>query len=207
MDWDRIHSKDDLTVQMKGLDRDRYAAQLIEREVLAQGRRALLIYGDGHLARRDILQNFAPSPFLVPQLEAAGTRVFTIWTETGIDLGRLQADVSGWRKPSLAILRGTVLGAADAAAYLPVEEPRFASTGNGPDFSQPLPKAQWRMLPMEEQFDALLYVGAPSDITMSHLSKALCRDRDYISMRIERMTWAGMQRQIDRLQQYCAAIR
>ena len=207
IDWDIVHSKDDLAAQMKTLDRDRFPAELIRREVLARGRRALLIYGDGHLARRDVLQNFEPSPFLVPQLEAdPGAKVFSIWTETGHDLTQLQSDVSTWRKPSLAILRRTILGRADAALYVPEETPRFASAGNGPDFSKPLPRAQWRTLPMQDQFDAVLYLGPPSDITMSRLSPRQCEDRPYMEMRLQRMAWAGMQRLIDRLQQYCATV-
>ena len=59
---------------------------------------------------------------------------------------------------------------------------------------------------MEDQFDALLYLGTPSDIAMSLLSKRLCSDLDYLNMRVQRMTWAGMQRQVDRLRQYCAAV-
>jgi hypothetical protein len=206
IDWAAVRSHDDLASQMKALDRDRHAAELIRREVLAKGRRALLIFGDGHLARRDVLQNFEPSPFLVPQLEADGNRVFTIWTETAVDVSRLQANIADWRPPSLAILRGSVLGAADTAAFLPQEPPRFASLRNGPDFSKPLPRAQWRALPMEEQFDALLYLGPPSGITMSRLSKELCGDRAYMDMRIQRMTFAGMLPAIDRLKQYCASI-
>ena len=110
--------------------------------------------------------------------------MFSIWTETGIDLSQLQSDVGTWRKPSLVILQGTVLGTADAARYLPEETPRFASATNGPDFSKPLPRAQWRTLPMQDQFDAVLYLGAPSEITMSRLPPRLCEDRSYMDMRM-----------------------
>ena len=132
--------------------------------------------------------------------------MFSIWTETGIDLSQLQSDVGTWRKPSLVMLQGTVLGSADAARYVPEETPRFASAGNGPDFSKPLPRAQWRTLPMQDQFDAVLYLGAPSEITMSRLPPRLCEDRSYMDMRMQRMIWAGMQRLIDRLKQYCATV-
>jgi hypothetical protein len=53
---------------------------------------------------------------------------------------------------------------------------------------------------MEDQFDALLYLGLPSEITMLRLPPKLCEDRSYMDMRIQRMTLAGMQRLIDRLQ-------
>jgi len=204
INWQQIHSKDDLAGAMRTLDRDRYPAELIQHEVVAKNRRALLIYGDGHLARRDILQNFAPSPFLVPQLEHAGITVFSIWTETNIDISRVDGAVRDFPKPSLIVLRDTVLGGMDAAALGP-ETPRFAPTGNGPNFSKPVPKPEWRTLPMEEQFDAVLYLGRSSEMTMAQLPKAFCQDTEYMNMRIQRMTWAGMQNQIERLQRYCEA--
>jgi hypothetical protein len=170
----------------------------------------LLIYGDGHLARKDVLQNFEPSPpnCLLPKLENDGTtKVFSIFTETSVDLSQLQADVATWRKASLAMLRGTVQGNADVTSYVREQVPRFASLGkDGPDFSKPLPRSEWRALRMEDQFDAVLYLGPPSDITMSRLPAALCNDRAYMEMRLQRLTFAGLQRQIDRLREHCDRV-
>jgi hypothetical protein len=206
IDWDAIHSKDDLARQLKQLDRDQHTVDLIRREVLSKRRRALVIYGDGHLSRKDVLLNFAPSSFLLARLEASGPKAFSIWTETNIDLSALQPGVVRWPRPSLAVLRGTILGAADFSSYLSPEPPRFPIVGNGPDFSSPLPRSQYRSLPMEDQFDALLYFCPSSEITMSRLSAARCTDRVYLSMRLERMEFAGMQRLIDRLKQYCDSV-
>jgi hypothetical protein len=171
----------------------------------------LVIYGDGHLSRKDILLNFEPSDptsqFLLMRLESSGaTKPYSIWTETNVDLKTLQADVASWRKPSLAILRGTVLGEADFTAYVSAETPRFANRVGGPDFSSPIPRDHWRRLRMEDQFDALLYLGPPSDITISQLPVALCADRGYMEMRLQRLTLAGLQPQVDRLKQYCATV-
>jgi hypothetical protein len=58
LDWNVVHSREDLDKQVKDMARDRYPADLIRREVLAKRRHALLIYGDGHLSRKDILLNF-----------------------------------------------------------------------------------------------------------------------------------------------------
>ena len=44
-----------------------------------------------------------------------------------------------------------------------------------------------RLLRMEEQFDAVLYVGPKSSITYSSLPPELCRDRVYTKMREARM--------------------
>jgi hypothetical protein len=85
--------------------RDRYAAEVIEREVLAKQRRALVIYGGGHL--------FRMGQSLVSLLERNGrTRVFTITTpgEPTFDLVKsLQPGVMSWPAPSIAKLEGTVL--------------------------------------------------------------------------------------------------
>lgn len=207
-DWDNVKTKDDFARVTKAADRDGHAATVVRREVLAKNRRALIVYGDGHLARRDILQNFEPSPFLLPQLEHDPVqRVFSIWTDLGVDLNTIQRGVAEWPKPSLAVLRGTVLGAADFTSYLPPPPPpRFRATGNGPDFSAPLPASAYHSLRMEEQFDALLYLGPQSAITMSRLSRARCADERYLTMRVGRMELAGMQAAAARLKQYCTAL-
>ena len=65
---------------------------------------------------------------------------------------------------------------------------------------------QWRSLPAEEQFDAVLYLGPPSAMTRSLLSPALCRDTAYMDMRRERLSLLGMQRDLEQLQSYCVRV-
>src|SRR6266853_569435 len=48
--WDTVHTLDDLRKSMG--DRDGYAADVLQREVLAKGHHALLIYGSQHLIRK-----------------------------------------------------------------------------------------------------------------------------------------------------------
>lgn len=118
IDWDRIRQgKDDLGNW--GPERDRHAVGVIRREVIAKGRRALVIYGGGHL--------FRAGQSLVSQLERdAGINVFTIATAMSTmfeDLIALQPNAASWPTPSLATVRGTVLDAKqltyrDAVLYL-----------------------------------------------------------------------------------------
>jgi hypothetical protein len=69
-DWDQVRSLEDFAKQP---DRtDDFVANLIEREVLARGRRALVIYGDGHLLRRDRVFLSAARYEPGPQLSAVG---------------------------------------------------------------------------------------------------------------------------------------
>jgi hypothetical protein len=41
---------------------------------------------------------------------------------------------------------------------------------------------------MEDQFDALLYLGPPSSLTNAPVSAALCQDRQFVAERVERLT-------------------
>jgi len=100
IDWDQVHSRDDVR---KFANRDRWAADTIEREVLAKHRRALVIYGGTHLLR--------PGGSLVGLLESEGAeRIYTIWTHVSGALATLQSDAASWRAPSVVPLRGTALG-------------------------------------------------------------------------------------------------
>ena len=101
------------------MDRDRHAAEVIQRETLATQRRALVVFGDMHVTRR-------PTS-IVGRLESdAGVPVFTIRNATrrGYDsLLALQPDAASWPVPSLATVAGTVLtqrefGDVDAVLYL-----------------------------------------------------------------------------------------
>ena len=142
--------------------RDVFAARIISREVVAKHRRALIIYGGGHFSRRP------PDPrnSLVALLERAGTKVFTIATNTVADLEEIQPSVASWPEPSLALIRGTVL---EQAGFVPLPYPSTTiQAGN-------------------DGFDALLYVGHPLTITYARFAKELCRDVDYIQMRSKRV--------------------
>jgi hypothetical protein len=98
---------------------DTHLAAVVDREALARGRRALLIAGGGHLLRglydedgaphlnaaTQLVQRHPGSLFVVdlqvlpagPQQDEAGER--------------LRTTLAGWPRPSLALLRGTWLGA------------------------------------------------------------------------------------------------
>ena len=161
IDWDQVRTKEDVLPWMD--KRDAFAAELIQREVVARGRRALLIFGDGHLWRSD------ESPTLVGLLKNRGVAIYGIATPTSADVSSRQPDVSSWRAPSIASLPGTQLGATDFAFYYQLTEER------------------WRSVRMQDQFDALLYLGPPSSITLATFSQEKCRDAAYMKMRTDRM--------------------
>jgi hypothetical protein len=185
-DWERVQTPDDLDgwIDM----RETFSASLIRREVIAKKRKALVIFGGMHLQRKQLYANYESTGLaetLLSRLESiAGMRVFNVWTNTRADLVKLQPSLASWRVPSLALLKGTTLGAADFTFYAPAPPARI-SVINGTFF--PVPKDQWRSMQMEDQFDALLYLGSPSNITYARLSRELCRDQAYVAMRTSRM--------------------
>jgi len=141
------------------------------REVLSRHRRALMVYGDGHFLRNGRFQGMeGPAPTLLNVIETAGARVFSIWTNTTVELERMQPDIASWPVPSLTVVRGTRLGTLDFKYFGGLE-------------TEPPSR-------MEEQFDAVLYLGPVSSITFSQLPVALCADQDYTRMRLARMSFA-----------------
>jgi hypothetical protein len=208
VDWDHVRSPADLGEWKSAMaHRDSHPADLIKRDVLPKHRHALMIHGDMHFQRKNLDFNYVDVPqaqTIVNMLENdPATRVFTIWTNTAGDLQTLQDDVSSWRKPSLAMIRGTALGAADFTFYYRFEVQRVAVRGNT---FEPIPRDQWRRLRMEDQVDAVLYLGAPSEITDRPFPPALCADPTYMKMRLDRFALMGMSAGADRLKRDCAKI-
>ena len=56
IDWENITSAQDYRRWIEL--RDIYPADLIRRQVLDRGRRALVVYGQGHLQRRQLVANY-----------------------------------------------------------------------------------------------------------------------------------------------------
>jgi uncharacterized iron-regulated protein len=186
-DWDNVRTWDDVARPMADYNRDRHVAAVIQRDVLAKQRRALIIYGDGHLWRK------APFPTLMSLLEHGGKmKAFTVASSNMADMQSVQADVVSWRVPSLAIVRGTPLGESGFGLYYPL----------------PGDAAQWRDVRLQDQFDAIIYYGPRSSLTSSKLAPTLCLDSDYMRMRLRRLTFLppGAPNLGERLTQYCASV-
>jgi len=81
--------------------------------------------------------------------------------------------------PSIAVLRGTILGVTEFTTYF---LPALAIPPGKP--TPPVPEKLCG-LPMDAQFDAVLYLGDPTAITMSRMSGTRCADAEYIQMRLQ----------------------
>jgi hypothetical protein len=156
-DWSGVRAVADLA-RPGGIltaDRDPFVANLVLRESIAKNRRALIVYCDGHYRRGD-------QASLISHLEKGGTKVFSIWTTTANGLSAWQSDAHSWPVPSLASVRGTLLG----SAMVPM----------------------WHPLPLEKQVDAVLNIGvfAPGSIPREY-----CNDPEYVKMRLFRLDLRG----------------
>ena len=204
IDWDNITSGQDGRRWIEL--RDSYPADVVRRQVLDRGRRALVVYGQGHLQRRQIVANYDMSTWqaqtVVSLLERDhDARIFNIWTLVDRDV-ELPEGVMSWRVPSLAVLRGTTLGARDFGLY-------SRGLGDGTRFGVkggqlvPVAREEWKTMRMEDQFDALLYLGPPASMTTATVPAALCADTDFVRRRLERLTRFGPPVEVQNFRKAC----
>ena len=182
IEWERMQTADDVRTWESGpmADRDRFALEVIRREVLARNRRVLALYGAGHFFRKVV------SSSLVTLFEDGKAKAFTVWTNAAAEMAQMQADVAKWPVPSIAHLRGTTLGQINIAEY-------FGA------FGKDIPP-QWRA-PLEEQFDAVLYLGPLATLTLARAQPWRCAE----PAMAERLRRLRLQRPqlADRVEQEC----
>lgn len=182
--------------------RDSNGAEVVLKESTSRKRHALLHYGAGHLQRKNELTNYQMehplAQTVVSILERAGVSTFIIG-----NAGReLQLGMETWPVPSLALLRGTPLGAkADDFAA----SPRRVSVGANGELI-PVPRAEWIAMRLEDKVDALIYLGPSSEKRTAPLSPTICTESGYLETRPKRMAIAGLPKaESDRLQKFCAS--
>jgi hypothetical protein len=184
IDWSRARTRADYLKQSGG--REPFVFDLIEREVIAKRRRALIIYGDGHFQAR----SERPPRSLLARLDAAGIRTLAI-SNVFADFAALQPDVASWPVPSVAMIRDTPIGAKPFSWF-------YGATPPG---------VHWPM-ELDRHFDAILYLGPPSTMTISRMPPDYCRDEAALRERKRRLAFMPGnhgQEVIKALEQYCAA--
>ena len=162
IDWSKVNNFDDWKQQA---NRDTNAAQIIEREVLKKGRKALLIYGGTHIVKRDVHRNFEPAPGssagVVEQIERSHPNsTYSVWANTvNDDLGVSEMRKALFPIPSLIMLEGTTLGDRDFTSILPKEE--WATNRikfvNGKRVD--VPREEFARFKLADNVHALLYLG------------------------------------------------
>jgi hypothetical protein len=196
--WEEVRTKAD---HMKWIAmREIFPADVVQREVLAKRRKALLVYGVGHLRRKNPYANFESAGLAASLVslveETHGAKVFNVGL--ALDLDRTRPEVASWPAPSVVVLRGTDLG----AALVPYDGPRVSvQTGQ----MVPVPRDRWRSMRTEEQYDATLYIGPRTSWSYAMVSPAMCADPTYVAMRTGRMALAEWKS--DRFEDYCGQVR
>jgi hypothetical protein len=206
IDWDTVRTREAFTPWLAM--RDSYPAALIQVEVLARRRKALIVYGQLHFQRRQILSNFDMSDWrmqtLVSLIErATPQRVFTIWGWRH-ELAGLTPDATSLRLPALLPTRGTPLGAADVTRLSPewTTARRFAVREGQ---LAPVPEGEWASLAIADQLDAVLVLGA-EPAGEAPVPPQACRAPGFLEERLRRIAVAGVPAfEADRIKAVCGA--
>jgi hypothetical protein len=152
--------------------RDAHYARVVEREVLAKDRRALLLAGSGHLLR-GIEDNFnQPNAVTLLEKKHQG-KLFVVdplllppGTHRDGLLHRVQAVTADWARPSCALLAGTWLGALKESSKPWINSMAYRATDAA--------AARYGA-----QADAVLYLGPGEALTASRADPAIYRSGDY----------------------------
>lgn len=157
VDWSTVKRASDLRPFM---DRDASIASVIEKQVLAKHRKALMIFGASHLMH-------GQSAVGIYERNGYPGVTFTVLPHVGFGNhtsfarynDRLESRIRSWPVPSIAALKGTWLGNLDASYVLPDQHEKG---------------------PLSARADAYLYLGQ-RDFLLSEAAAAALLDRRYMS--------------------------
>lgn len=180
IDWSKIHTRKDLENYYnermitrpwgKSNIRDGHAYDVLVKEVLSKGEKALAIFGDAHFAKPDIelakgfFGDYLRGNLMVQLGYSHPGTALSITTHTGLKkIESSYPEILSWPKPSIAVLKGTKLG----------------SIPHGP-------------LLLEDFFDAILWLGPISTISYSRLVYETVADEAYFEEALRRdRLWIG----------------
>jgi hypothetical protein len=143
-------------------DRDGFYAETTRREVLAKGRRGLLVYGFAHWREK------APLDPAFPKMEPTAAErlndshpgaLFTIVPLSATEEVLKELGLGG--APNLTILGGTELGSRSYSVIMP-KGLKVRVTENGEQVWKPVWEMPWP--PMQEVVDGLLWLGGDKDM-------------------------------------------
>jgi hypothetical protein len=156
IDWKTIHTSDQFEAFLS--ERDQSAASVIQNQVLARHRRALVVMGGGHLTKRPPFAEHATLTTLLEQRSPGSTYVIY-----GIDdYARFDRDIrrmlAGWPAPVIAAVAGTNLGSQSGRTITSADTMRRVGSRWVPvDNAYPRDR-------LEQLVDAILYLGPQSDL-------------------------------------------
>lgn len=152
IDWSKIESPAE---HRPFLERSEYPAMITRDRVLAHGRKALLIRGGVHLAKKSIHggQRLNVARFLT---ERYGKKLISIelWHDLDGQMPEVERRLARWPTPSIALLEGTWLGELPAGPLFHVFVRRDDGTWGRPEIDYTI----------AEIYDAFLYLGPSSEM-------------------------------------------
>ena len=171
IDWTQVNGPDEVQSFLR--QRDTHFATVVEKEVLAKGRKALLIMGSGHLFRNRRYHDLEPVNTNVQKLieRSHPGEMFVVMLHVGFSDkdASLEQRLASWPRPSLALLRGTWLGALEPASFLSQRRVNRIIHDAYPGMR------------LQDLADAYLYLGPRDSLTRSRPSPNLYRkDQAYL---------------------------
>jgi hypothetical protein len=169
IDWNKVQTREE--IQSFGDQRDQHYAKVVEDEVLAKGRKALLIAGTGHFTRQGD-NSMDHAGVLIEK--GRPKSLFVILTHSGFleRAEELEPRLATWPKPSLVLLKGTWLGGLDAS--LSMRE--VTSRDGGKCIYNPYTGTL-----LEDTVDAFLYLGSGNSLTRSLPPPDHYKDEAYVT--------------------------
>jgi hypothetical protein len=172
IDWDKIRRPEDIVPFMG--QRDTNFASVVEDQVLARHRKALLVAGAAHVLRQPISWASASSPgaptttMLIERKDPHSMYVITPNDDFGGRNGELEPRLANWPKPSVTTIRGTWVGLLDAGASLAEKSvgsvliPRGSRTATRDGGYKTLPTgiSIWGQLPLSTKWSSLMKPAA-----------------------------------------------
>jgi hypothetical protein len=170
VDWSKSRAEvRQFLEQYKFTGRDKHLADMVEKEVLAKGRKALIVMGGLHLYRNswnpyadcpceskvaiDILDERHPGKVFVVMVYAFENKT-----------PKIEVRLSAMSRPSLVLVKGTWLGAVDTDEAMQSSGIRFFPGGKVVRFKV----NQYIGMRLEDLADAILYLGEHDALTGSY---------------------------------------
>jgi hypothetical protein len=180
IDWDQVKSFEDA---VKFLGRNPSIASVMEKEVLAKHRKALMLFGNHHIFHDQSLSAVSIYEKDYPNLTFVINEIGPFYQGPP---GASGNPFAGWPVPALVRAKGTWLGALDLGHFLPPPFMIDRDCKVHNEFPKPLQK------PMEELVDAFLYLGPPDLSLKEQFPADIALDADYEKELQRRESLRGM---------------
>jgi hypothetical protein len=181
IDWDQVKTPQDY---LKFTDRDVSIAAVMEKEVLAKHRKALMLFGVIHLMHG---VSVPPPGNAVTIYEKDSPNVTLVINNLGDDFNLPASSIrrfATWPVPSLARARGTWLGALDFGHVFPMPFKLDRDCKVHYDFPQEKP--------MADLVDAFLYLGPQHLRLVEPMPADIAVDDDYVIEWLRREALMGL---------------